>query len=250
MQNKDPATSGFGRRTPRNKTRANCCTWLTVMMFSAVLCLFTFDASADDPPEFKSEIFKTGTLVYSDDFDGGINRERWGAPTKDKQIRNGNLVVAAKFQSKEEAIKVLKRDHHLGLEPVVHLNRIPEQFVCHMRYKFKKKELTTGRPSFQIGHHMIILNYLKGGGHQIKLPNGPTYTVPASKMKLSEWVDLIIEYKKGIIRISINDCSKTYEHESVTIVNEKDKHGPRFSLKGGPDCEIVFDSVRLWECKD
>ena len=196
------------------------------MLCSALLCLFTFDASADDPPEFKSEIFKTGTLVYSDDFDGGINRERWGAPTKDKQIRNGNLVVAAKFQSKEEAIKVLKRDHHLGLEPVVHLNRIPEQFVCHMRYKFEKKELSTGRPSFQIGHHMIILSYLKGGGHQIKLPNGPTYTVPESKMKLSEWVDLIIEYKKGIIRISINDCSKTYEHESVTIVNEKDKHGP------------------------
>lgn len=220
------------------------------MLCSALLCLFTFDASADDPPEFKSEIFKTGTLVYSDDFDGGINQERWGAPTKDKQIRNGNLVVAAKFQSKEEAIKVLKRDHHLGLEPVVHLNRIPAQFVCHMRYKFEKKELSTGRPSFQIGHHMIILNYLKGGGHQIKLPNGPTYTVPESKMKLSEWVDLIIEYKKGIIRISINDCSKTYEHESVTIVNEKDKHGPRFSLKGGPDSEIVFDSVRLWECKD
>ena len=220
------------------------------MLCSALLCLFTFDASADDPPEFKSEIFKTGTLVYSDDFDGGINQERWGAPTKDKEIKNGNLVVAAKFQSKEEAIKVLKRDHHLGLEPVVHLNRIPAQFVCHMRYKFEKKELSTGRPSFQIGHHMIILNYLKGGGHQIKLPNGPTYTVPESKMKLSEWVDLIIEYKKGIIRISINDCSKTYEHESVTIVNEKDKHGPRFSLKGGPDSEIVFDSVRLWECKD
>ncbi len=250
MQNKDPATSGSGRRTPRNKTRANCCTWLTVMMFSAVLCLFTFDASADDPPEFKSEIFKTGTLVYSDDFDGGINRERWGAPTKDKQIKNGNLIVSAKFQSKEEAMKALKRDHHLGLEPVVHLNRIPEQFVCHMRYKFKKKELTTGRPSFQIGHHIIILNYLKGGGHQIKLPNGPTYTVPASKMKLSEWVDLIIEYKKGTIRISINGCSKTYEHEKVTIVNENDKNGPRFSLKGGLDSEIVFDSVRLWECKD
>lgn len=220
------------------------------MLYSAILCLFSFDASADDPPEFKSEIFKTGTLVYSDDFDGGINRERWGAPTQDKQIRNGNLVVAAKFQSKEEAMKALKRDHHLGLEPVVHLNRIPEKFVCHMRYKFEKKELSTGRPSFQIGHHMIILNYLKGGGHRIKLPDGPTFTVPESKMKLNEWIDLIIEYEKGTIRISINGCSKTYEHEKVTIVNENDKNGPRFSLKGGTGCRIVFDSVRLWECKD
>ena len=225
-------------------------TTYTAILYSALLCLFTFDASADDPPQFKSEIFKTGTLVYSDNFNGGINRERWGAPTKDKQIKNGNLIVSAKFQSKEEAMKALKRDHHLGLEPVVHLNRIPEKFVCHLRYKFEKKELSAGRPSFQIGHHMIILSYLEGGGHRIKLPDGPTFTVPESKMKLNEWINLIIEYKKGTIRISVNGCSQTYEHEAVTVVNKNDKNGPRFSLKGGDDCQIAFDSVHLWECKD
>lgn len=222
----------------------------TAILYTALLCLFTFDASADDPLQFKSEVFKTGTLVYSDDFNGGINRERWGAPTKDKQIKNGNLVVSAKFQSKEEAMKALKRDHHLGLEPVVHLNRIPKKFVCHMRYKFEKKDLSAGRPSFQIGHHMIILSYLEGGGHRIKLPDGPAFTVPESKMKLNEWIDLIIEYKKGTIRISVNGCSKTYEHEAVTVVNKNDKNGPRFSLKGGDESQIVFDSVHLWECKD
>ena len=147
-------------------------------------------------------------------------------------------------------MKVLKRDHHLGLEPVVHLNKIPKQFVCHMRFKFEKPELTAGRPSFQIGHHMIVLGYLDGGGHRIKLPDGPSFTEPKSGMKLNEWVDLIIEYKLGTIRISVNGHSKTYRHEKVTIINEKDKLGPRFSLKGGPDCRIVFDSVRLWECQE
>ncbi len=67
-------------------------------------------------------------------------------------------------------------------------------------------------------------------------------------MKLNEWVDLIIEYSLGTIRISVNGHGKTYEHEKVTIINENDKLGPRFSLKGGPDCRIVFDLVRLWKC--
>ncbi len=202
-------------------------------------------------PAFNSQLFKKGTLVYSDDFDGEINRERWGAPTRDKQIADGKLIVSAKFKSKEEAMKALKRDHHLGLEPVVHLNRIPESFVCHLRYKFDKKELTPGRPSFQIGHHMIGLGHIKEGGHRVKLPHdGPAFSEPESKMKLGEWVDLIIEYKPGTIRVSVNGHGKTYEHEKVTIVNEKDKLGPRFTFKGGPNCRIVFDSVRLWKCEE
>ena len=222
---------------------------LRVFVPLCAILLTAISAYAADPTAFKSELFKTGTLVYSDDFDGEFNRERWGTPTKDKQLKDGQLVVGPKFKSKEEAMKALKRDHHLGLEPVIHLNKIPKQFVCHMRYKFEKPGLTPGRPSFQIGHHMIVLGYLQGGGHRIKLPDGPAFTEAKSGIKLSEWVDLIIEYKLGTIRISVNGHSKTYEHEKVTIINEKDKLGPRFSIKGGPDCRIIFDSVRLWKCK-
>lgn len=94
---------------------------------------------------------------------------------------------------------------------------------------------------------MIAFNYIKGGGHRIKLPDGPAFSEPESDMKLNKWIDLIIEYRKGTIRIGVNGYSKTYEHEKVTFINEKDKHGPRFTFKGGPDCRIVFDSVRLWK---
>ena len=211
--------------------------------------VFSTDAFATEPRAFEWKLFTKGTLVYSDDFDGPLNRQRWGAPTKDKQIKDSKLIVSAKFQSKEEAMKILKRDHHLGLEPVVHLNQIPEAFVCHLRYQFDAEKLTPGRPSFQIGHHMIILSYLEGGGHRIKLPEGPTFSEPESGMKLGEWIDLVIEYKKGTLTIGVNGHSKTYQHDAVTTDNPKDKFGPRFSLKGGPDCRIVFDSVRLWKCE-
>jgi len=221
----------------------------TIKSWSLILLLTLSAQLHAAGPKFKSELFKTGKLVYSDDFDGALNREYWGAP-KGKKIEGGKLIVGPQFANREEAMKKLKRDHHLGLEPVAHLNRIPEKFVCHLRYKWEKPELTPGRPSFQIGHHMISLGILEGGGHRIKLPDGPSFPEPKSGMKLNEWIDLVIEYKKGTIHIEVNGHGKTHRHAKVTIENKKDKHGPRFTFKGGPECRIVFDSVRLWECKE
>lgn len=202
-----------------------------------------------EEPSFESKLFESGTLVYSDDFDGELNRERWGAP-KGKTIADGQLIVTPQFQNAEEAMAALNRDHHLGLEPVAHLNQIPEQFVCHLRYQFEKPGLTPGRPSFQIGHHMITLGVVEGGGHRVKLPDGPTFTEPDSDMALNEWIDLVIEYKKGTLVISVNGDSRTYEHEKVTIINEKAEGRHRFTFKGGEDCRILFDSVRLWDCTE
>lgn len=214
----------------------------------ALALTFCSTLSAEEPA-FESELFETGTLVYTDDFDGELNREYWGAP-KGKSIEDGHLIVVPQFKNAEEAMKALNRDHHLGLEPVAHLNKIPEQFVCHLRYQFEKPGLTPGRPSFQIGHHMISLGIAEDGGHRVKLPDGPTFSEPESEMALNQWIDLIIEYQKGTLVISVNGASKTYEHEAVTIINEKDKLGPRFTFKGGEDCRILFDSVRLWDCTD
>lgn len=132
--------------------------------------------------------------------------------------------------------------------PAQHINRIPEKFVCHLRYKFSKPELTPGRPSFQIGHHMINLGISKDGGHRVKLPDGPSFSEPESEMALNKWIDLVIEYELGKIRVVVNGKGRTYEHEKVTIINPKANGKHRFTFKGGPECEIIFDSVRIWEC--
>lgn len=204
-------------------------------------------------PEFKSTLFKKGKLVYSDDFDGKYNKVRWGMP-KGKEIKDGTLIVTARFPNAEVAQKTLKRDHHLGLDPEAHLNKIPEKFVCHMRYKFEAEALGNNRPIFQIGHHMILLMYKKGGGHRVTFSadkkNGPHYQDAKSDMKINEWVDLIIEYEHGKILISVNGSSKVSEGAAVTFVNKKDKHKHRFTMKHGiqsPKSRIVFDYVRLWE---
>jgi hypothetical protein len=216
-----------------------------------LLASLTAGLSAEEPA-FESQLFKTGTLVYSDDFDRDYNKERWGPPQKDRAMKDGLLVFTAKFKTAEEAQKALGRDHHLGLAPVAHLNKIPEKFVCHLRFKFEGEGgIQPSRPILQIGHHMILLKYLEGGGHSITLPEGPSFTEPESGMKLNEWVDLVIEYKPGKILIGVNGFSKTYEHERVTTHNPKDKHGPRFSFKHyeGPNSRLLVDSVRLWKAE-
>ena len=220
---------------------------LTFIIITLCLLVAVSPGFSSEDSKFKSELFNNGKLVYSDDFDGELNRERWGQP-KGKSIKDGKLIIAPLFKSKEEAIKVLKRDHHLGLEPVAHINRIPEKFVCHLRYKFAKPELTPGRPSFQIGHHMINLGISKDGGHRVKLPDGPSFSEPESEMALNKWIDLVIEYELGKIRVVVNGKGRTYEHEKVTIINPKANGKHRFTFKGGPECEIIFDSVRIWEC--
>ena len=49
---------------------------------------------------FRSELFKSGKLIYSDDFNGAINKEFWGQP-KGKKIKDGILTVSPLFKSKD-----------------------------------------------------------------------------------------------------------------------------------------------------
>ena len=68
-----------------------------------LLPFFSLGLSAHLPaeePKFKSELFEKGKLIYSDDFDGELNREYWGQP-KGKTIKDGKLVIAPLFKSKE-----------------------------------------------------------------------------------------------------------------------------------------------------
>ena len=51
-----------------------------------------------------------------------------------------------------------------SLGVVTHMKKIPEKFALHMRYKFVTDAIVPARPSFQIGHHMMVISYLKGGG--------------------------------------------------------------------------------------
>lgn len=209
-----------------------------------ITCLFlNFCAQAE---EFKATLFEEGKLIYVDHFDEVHEQDklRWGPNKGTRSIENGVLSIAPQFTDKETAMKKLKRDHHLNLGVVAHLNKLPKKFVCHMRYKFVTKEVVTGRPSFQIGHHMMSLSYIKGGGHRFKLAKGPSFSHPESKMKINEWVDLVIEYQDGKVFVQVNGHGQVYEDKKATM-----QDSDRFTFKSRElkDERLVFDYVKLWE---
>ena len=111
-----------------------------------------FNLLADDAPAFKSTLFEKGTLIASEDFDEAFSPKLFsGQAAKRAILKDGTMTITPRFTSKEEAMKKLKRDHHLNTGIVFHINRLPDQFVCHLRFKWEFSTRIIKGPSFKLG---------------------------------------------------------------------------------------------------
>ena len=198
---------------------------------------------AADPPALKSRLFASGTLIYSDDFDGELDRKRWQVRTKTWEIKDGTLIGSPDYKNAEEAQKALGRDHHLGLSPVIRLNHLPPKFVLHMRLKFEGNAFTPGRPKFDIGHHINTLSFT-ADGYSLKLHGGERFSGEASDVRLNEWIDVDLEFQKGEMWIGINGKGQAIRHEQVSLQGRSELTFKTFA--DAPN-RIMFDSIRLWK---
>jgi hypothetical protein len=196
-----------------------------------------------EPPPFKSHLFEQGTLVYADDFEGELDRERWEPRTKNWKVEEGMLVGAPDYKNAEEAEKALGRDHHLGLGPVIRLNHLPESFVCHLRFKFEGETYQAARPKLDIGHHINKL-FFRQSGYSLKLSGGELIEDRQSGFELNEWTELIIEMKEGVLLIELNGHRRIFEHEQVSM---KSRDEFTFKALDGASSRLLFEYVRLWK---
>lgn len=203
--------------------------------------VFAAPIVAEDPI-FESELFSKGTLLYSDDFDGEFNKEFWAPRTKSWEITDGTLVGKPDYDSAEEAMAALKRDHHLGLSPVIRLNQLPEKFVLHMRLKYEGTEFSLNRPKFDIGHHINLFAFTETG-YTLKLHEGEMITGKAPDVALNEWIDVVLEFEEGRMFIRVNGAGQTIEHEQVSLQGRSELTFKTFAE--APN-RIFFDSVSLW----
>lgn len=140
-------------------------------------------------------------------------------------------------------MKTLRRDHHLGLSPVIRLNRMPKRFVLHLRVKFEGVAFTSGRPKFDVGHHINTVTFT-AKGYEVKLRGGERFTGKAPGVRLNEWIDVVLEFQEGEMWIAVNGEGRRIQHEQVSL---KGRSELTFKTFAGAPNRIFFDSVNLWE---
>lgn len=212
---------------------------LTDLCFLAALLAPALHATE---PVFESQLFSKGTLIYSDDFESVFSKKHWEPRTKSWEIINGALVGKPDYDSAEEAMAALKRDHHLGMSPVIRLKDLPKKFVLHMRLQFEGKAFATGRPKFDIGHHVNTVTF-NDGGYAVKLHGGERFSGEAPKIELNEWINVVLEFEEGRMWIAVNGAGQTIEHEQVSLQGHSELTFKTFA--DAPN-RILFDRVRLW----
>ncbi len=201
-----------------------CLTIIFILISSLTL-------SAEEP-EFKSTLFKQGTLLFSDDFKEGKYKGRYGPNKKNiKQLEDGTLQVLPMPDRKSKLT-------------VMHIYSIPKKFVCHLRYKVISKDAGTG-VGLQIGGHKIHLNSTKEGYRLLFRESGKSYTNNETKGFIAnEWIDMIIEYREGKMLLSINGSEKIYEHDKLSMGDAK-----TILFKNPQADQILLDYVRLWKAE-
>ena len=78
----------------------------------------------------------------------------------------------------------------------------------------------------------------------MKLSGGERFEDRQSGFELNEWVDLVIELKKGTLLLELNGHQRRVEHEQVSMNSREE-----FTFKAlmSPSSLLVFDYVRLWK---
>lgn len=213
--------------------------------FLSLLIVFIFPPLQADEPVFQSELFESGTLLYTDDFDGELNEEFWETRTKSWEVIDGTLVGKPDYDNAEEAMAALKRDHHLGMSPVIRLNQLPEKFVLHLRLKYEGTEFSLNRPKFDIGHHINLLAFTETG-YTLNLHGGEVIKGEAPDVELNEWIDVVLEFEEGRMWLSVNGEGQTIEHEQVSLQGHSELTFKTFA--DAPN-RIFFDSVTLWQAE-
>ena len=155
------------------------------------------------------------------------------------------LIGSPDYKDAVEAQKALGRDHHLGLSPVIRLDDLPSKFVLHLRLKFEGKNFETGRPKFDIGHHINTLCF-NAEGYTLKLHDGQVFVGKAPGVKLNQWIDVVVEFQPGGCWISVNGEGQLVKNAQVSMQGRSELTFKTFA--NAPN-RIMFDSIKLWQAE-
>ena len=194
--------------------------------------------------EYQSELFQKVKLIYWDSFDQpAMNPEFWEVRQSTTwAVRDGMLVGAPSSKEFQEKKRASADPTHAGLNPVIWLKQIPENFVCSFRLRYSGSGYKNGFPLIDIGHHIHTVRFSEKATSMVIRKNVEVVNLEKPLLSLNEWHEVAIELKKGKLLFSIDGKMHVLESVNVDMTGQ---HQIDFKGLDGGGCEI--DDVKLWE---
>ena len=217
-------------------------------LFSLPLALLTIAFSPllhAGSPDYKPELFQSTKLVYSDTFDGQLNTEFWEVRQNTTWvIKDGILTGSPSSKEFQDKKKASADPSHAGLNPVIWLKQVPENFVCTMRVRYDGEAYRKGFPLLDLGHHTHTISFGEKDTTLTIKKDVETLPVESPLFTLNAWHDVAIELKKGTLLLTIDGKKHRFESKNIDMAGQAqiDFKGLNFGT-----CQI--DDVKLWEGK-
>lgn len=213
---------------------------LVLLMVVSMACLV--EAGEKKGGAHPRLFLEKGALVYSDDFDGAFNVKQWEVRQQTKWVTEGGQLVGSGAPLAYQEEMKAKNDSHTGEGPIIRLNGVPREFVCHMRLKYEGADYVQGRPLLDVGHHKNSFLF-SAGNARLNLDKGKKIINRAADMlPLNQWVDVTIELAEGKMAVVLNGHKQVYENALITMEGHSE-----FTFKAIPKGRILFEYVKVWE---
>jgi hypothetical protein len=214
---------------------ATCSVLYTVFLMSTSTLV-----GAEPQPKF----FTSVKLLYQDEFHGGqLDLNHW-------QVRQGTTwkiqdgVLAGSPSPKEyQEKKVAEGDKaHAGFKPVIWLEKVPENLLVQFRVRFDAKAYQPKFPLIDVGHHVNSLMFSENGLTLVLKKDQKTIEAKEISLPLNTWADVIIELKRGAMRLQVNNKQVTFEDPLIDMVGQQ-----QIDFKGIDHGGIQIDDVKVYE---
>ena len=197
---------------------------------------------AGDPVQ-PSELFQNTKLIYEDNFDGPLNPEFWEVRQSSTwEIKEG--VLTGSQSSKEfQTMMIAKGDKgHAGFKPVIWLKQVPENFVCSLRMRYNAEAYQPGFPLLDLGHHIHTLVFAEKMTTLKIKKDVEILPLEVPLMPLNQWVDVIIELKKGTILLKVDGVKHLFQSSNIDMAEQA-----QIDFKGIDFGTCQIDHIKLWQ---
>jgi hypothetical protein len=216
---------------------------ISTLLFTILSLAASMPARAAD---YKSELFESTQLIYSDAFDGRtLNPEFWEIRQSSTwEIKDGVLTGSQSSKEFQEKMVAKGDKAHAGFKPVIWLKKVPENFVCTLRVRYDGAAYARGFPLLDIGHHIHTLTFSEKATTLTIKKDVEKLAIESPLFTLNTWHDVAIELKKGTLILTIDGKKHRFESANIDMTGHAQIDFKALDLG---TCQI--DDVKLFSGK-